>query len=48
VKPSFFTDSAPPSITAIPPMKKMIKAELWKKKLEKPIQTGKFGADMKK
>ncbi|PIY10180.1 MAG: D-tyrosyl-tRNA(Tyr) deacylase [Flexibacter sp. CG_4_10_14_3_um_filter_32_15] len=42
-RPSF-TDSAPPSI-AIPLYEQMIKA--LEDKLEKPIQTGKFGADMK-
>ncbi len=42
-RPSF-TDSAPPSI-AIPLYEQMIKA--LEEKLEKPIQTGKFGADMK-
>jgi D-tyrosyl-tRNA(Tyr) deacylase len=42
-RPSF-TDSAPPSL-AIPLYEEMIKA--LEEKLEKPIQTGKFGADMK-
>ncbi|WP_375563268.1 D-aminoacyl-tRNA deacylase [Bernardetia sp. OM2101] len=42
-RPSF-TDSAPPSI-AIPLYEQMIKA--LEDKLEKNIQTGKFGADMK-
>lgn len=42
-RPSF-TDSAPPSI-AIPLYQQMIKT--LEEKLEKPIQTGKFGADMK-
>ncbi len=42
-RPSF-TDSAPPSI-AIPLYQEMIKAI--ENKLEKPIQTGIFGADMK-
>jgi D-tyrosyl-tRNA(Tyr) deacylase len=42
-RPSF-TDSAPPSI-AIPLYEEMIKA--LEEKLEKPIQTGEFGADMK-
>ena len=42
-RPSF-TNSAPPSI-AIPLYKQMIEA--LEEKLEKPIQTGKFGADMK-
>lgn len=42
-RPSF-TDSASPSI-AIPLYQQMIKA--LEEKLEKPIQTGEFGADMK-
>lgn len=42
-RPSF-TDSAPPSL-AIPLYEEMIKA--LEEKLEKPIQTGEFGADMK-
>jgi D-tyrosyl-tRNA(Tyr) deacylase len=42
-RPSF-TDSAPPSV-AIPLYQQMIKA--LETKLEKPIQTGEFGADMK-
>ncbi len=42
-RPSF-TNSAPPSL-AIPIYEKMIKAI--EEKLEKPIQTGQFGADMK-
>ena len=42
-RPSF-TDSAPPSM-AIPLYEQMIQA--LEDKLEKPIQTGEFGADMK-
>ncbi|WP_338815050.1 D-aminoacyl-tRNA deacylase [Bernardetia sp. Wsw4-3y2] len=42
-RPSF-SDSAPPSL-AIPLYEQMVKA--LEEKLEKPIQTGQFGADMK-